>query len=84
MHFPDVAVKLLRVEKHLPGVGSFAYFSGMASVVCLTNRAPAKLIGDLMVAGHRAWGCVSVSEVLYFCERGMTLMITAQKHGKHS
>jgi hypothetical protein len=41
----------------------------MASVVFLTNRAPAKLIGDLMMAGHRAWECLSVSEALYICER---------------
>jgi hypothetical protein len=41
----------------------------MASVVLLTNRAPAKLIGDLMMAGHRAWECLSVSEALYICER---------------
>ena len=40
----------------------------MASVVYLTSRAPAKLIGDLMMAGHRAWECLSVSEVLYVCE----------------
>ena len=41
----------------------------MASVVYLTNRAPAKMIGELMMAGHRAWECLSVSEVLYICER---------------
>ena len=42
---------------------------GMASVVYLTTRAPAKLTDDLMLAGHKAWGCRSVSEVLYICER---------------
>jgi hypothetical protein len=41
----------------------------MASVVYLTNRAPAKLTDDLIVAGHRAWECLSVSEALYICEQ---------------
>ena len=41
----------------------------MASVVYLTNRAPSRLAQDLMLAGHRAWECLSVSEVLYVCER---------------
>lgn len=41
----------------------------MATVVYLTSHAPAKLIDDLMLAGHRAWECLSVSEVLYICER---------------
>jgi hypothetical protein len=41
----------------------------MASVVYLTNRAPSKLTDDLILAGHRAWECLSVSEVLYICEQ---------------
>jgi len=41
----------------------------MASVVLLTNRAPARLTGELMLAGHRVWECLSVSEALYVCER---------------
>lgn len=41
----------------------------MAAVVYLTSRAPSKLTDDLMLAGHRAWECRSVSEVLYICER---------------
>ena len=41
----------------------------MASVVYLTSRAPTKLIDDLMLAGHRAWECLTVSEALYICER---------------
>lgn len=41
----------------------------MASVVYLTNRAPAKLTDALILAGHRAWECLSVSEVLYICEQ---------------
>jgi len=41
----------------------------MASVVYLTTRAPSRLVGELMLAGHRAWECLSVSEVLYICER---------------
>jgi hypothetical protein len=45
------------------------YRSGMASVVFLTTRAPATLIDDLILAGHRAWECLSVSEVLYICEQ---------------
>jgi hypothetical protein len=40
----------------------------MASIVYLTSRAPAKLTDDLIPAGHRAWECLSVSEVLYICE----------------
>jgi hypothetical protein len=52
----------------LLGHSSPAILFGMASVVYLTNRVPAKLIGDLMMAGHRAWECLSVSEVLYICE----------------
>jgi hypothetical protein len=53
----------------LPGPSRPAILFGMASVVFLTNRAPAPLIGDLMMAGHRAWECLSVSEALYICER---------------
>ena len=45
------------------------YLSRMAAVVLLTNRAPSKLADDLMLAGHRAWECLSVSEALYICER---------------
>jgi hypothetical protein len=45
------------------------YLSGMASVVYLTNRAPAKLTDHLIVAGHRVWECLSVSEALYLCEQ---------------
>ncbi len=41
----------------------------MASVVYLTSRAPAKLTDDLMLAGHKAWECLSVSEAHYICER---------------
>jgi hypothetical protein len=41
----------------------------MASVIYLTNRAPAKLVDDLMLAGHRTWECLSISEALYVCER---------------
>jgi hypothetical protein len=41
----------------------------MASIVYLTNRAPAKLTDDLILAGHRAWDCLSVSEALYLCEQ---------------
>jgi hypothetical protein len=52
----------------LPWLSSPAILFGMASVVILTNRAPAMLIGDLMMAGHRAWECLSVSEALYICE----------------
>lgn len=55
--------------KHLPGLSRPAILFRMASVVYLTSRAPAKLIGDLMLAGHRAWECLSVSEALYICER---------------
>jgi hypothetical protein len=46
-----------------------AIFLGMASVVYLTSRAPAKLTDDLIGAGHRTWECLSVSEVLFICER---------------
>jgi hypothetical protein len=53
----------------LLGHSSPAILFGMASVVFLTNRAPAPPIGDLMMAGHRAWECLSVSEALYICER---------------
>src|SRR5260370_24134980 len=45
------------------------YLSGMASVVYLTSRSPSRLAADLMLAGHRAWECLSVSEALYICER---------------
>jgi hypothetical protein len=53
----------------LPCPAVSGYLSGMASVVYLTNRAPAKLTDDLLLAGHRAWECLSVSEVLYICEQ---------------
>ncbi len=59
----------------LPGWEVFAlplgpgYLFAMASVVYLTNRAPSRLTADLMLAGHRAWECLSVSEALYICER---------------
>jgi hypothetical protein len=45
------------------------YLVGMASVVYLTSRAPSKLTVDLILAGHRAWECLSVSEALYICEQ---------------
>jgi hypothetical protein len=41
----------------------------MASVVYLTSRSPSRLAADLMLAGHRAWECLSVSEALYICEQ---------------
>lgn len=41
----------------------------MASVVYLTSRAPSKLTDDLTLAGHRAWECLNVSEVLCICEQ---------------
>ena len=44
-------------------------FADVASIVYLTNRAPAKLTEDLILAGHRAWECLSVSEALYICEQ---------------
>jgi hypothetical protein len=40
------------------------YLVGMASVVYLTSRAPSKLTDDLILAGHRAWECLSVSVVI--------------------
>jgi hypothetical protein len=49
--------------------GRLRISSRMASVVYLTSRAPAKLTDDLIVAGHRAWECLSVSEALYICEQ---------------
>jgi hypothetical protein len=52
----------------LVGLLSSLIFFVMASVVYLTRRAPSKLIDDLMLAGHRVWECLSVSEVLYVCE----------------
>jgi len=41
----------------------------MAQIVYLTTRAPSRLADDLLRAGHRAWECLSVSEVLYICEQ---------------
>jgi hypothetical protein len=63
------------VTEMLPAWKAFAqalprrYLSGMASVVYLTSRAPSKLTDDLILAGHKAWECLSVSEALYICER---------------
>ncbi len=59
----------LTAGKYLRGLSVPRYLGGMASVVYLTSRAPSKLTDDLMLAGHRAWECLSVSEVLYICER---------------
>jgi hypothetical protein len=56
-------------EKTFLGALFVAILFGMASVVYLTSRAPAKLTGELMLAGHRTWECLSVSEALYICER---------------
>jgi hypothetical protein len=53
----------------LRGLSVPRYLVGMASVVYLTSRAPSKLTDDLILAGHRAWECLSVSEALYICEQ---------------
>jgi hypothetical protein len=40
----------------------------MAAVVYLTTRAPSKLAQDLLLAGHKVFEAVAVSEALYVCE----------------
>jgi hypothetical protein len=44
------------------------YRFGMAAVVYLTTRAPSKLAQDLLLAGHKVFEAVAVSEALYLCE----------------
>jgi hypothetical protein len=56
-------------RKYLLRLSSPVIVLAMASVVYLTNSAPAKLTDDLIRAGHRAWECLSVSEALYICEQ---------------
>ena len=53
----------------MPWLSGPAILFGMASVVYLTTRAPSRLAADLILAGHRAWECLSVSEALYICEQ---------------
>ena len=41
----------------------------MSSVVYLSVAAPSQMAADLTLAGVTVWEAISVSEVLYLCER---------------
>ncbi len=53
-------------------LGSSAWLSlshGFGRVSHNPSALQAELTDDLALAGHRAWECLSVSEVLFICER---------------